>query len=140
LVPPFILYLFNSVLISIVQDISFLNDPGPRCPVTYELEGQLLAACSCNTPCPCWIGEDPGNGFCKSFLAYHFNRGQVRGIDVAGQTPVKIVYIPGSGLGRLDTVIARRCQNNSFQFALSKPVDRRRGPKRIRLLNRRYNV
>lgn len=70
----------------------------PTTAKTYELEGQLLEACSCNTPCPCWIGEDPDGGFCQSFLAYHFDRGEVRGIDVSGQTLVKIVYIPGNVL------------------------------------------
>jgi hypothetical protein len=63
----------------------------PTTAKTYELEGQLLEACSCNTPCPCWIGEDPDGGICQSFLAYHFDRGEVQGIDVSGQTLVKIV-------------------------------------------------
>jgi hypothetical protein len=49
-------------------------------------------------PCPCWIGEDPDGGICKSFLAYHFDRGEIQGIDVSGQTLVKIVYIPGNVL------------------------------------------
>src|SRR5271165_5565852 len=70
----------------------------PATAKTYELEGQLLEACSCNTPCPCWIGEDPDGGICKSFLAYHFDRGEIQGIDVSGQTLVKIVYIPGTSL------------------------------------------
>jgi hypothetical protein len=70
----------------------------PATAKTYELEGQLLEACSCNTPCPCWIGEDPDGGICKSFLAYHFDRGEIQGIDVSGQTLVKIVYIPGNVL------------------------------------------
>jgi hypothetical protein len=70
----------------------------PATAKTYELEGQLLEACSCNTPCPCWIGEDPDGGICKSFLAYHFDRGEIQGIDVSGQTLVKIVHIPGNVL------------------------------------------
>lgn len=64
----------------------------------YELEGQILEACSCNTPCPCWIGEDPDGGSCDSFIAYHVERGKIQGLDVSGLTLVKIVYIPGNVL------------------------------------------
>jgi|SRR5579883_729679 hypothetical protein len=63
---------------------------------TYELEGQILEACSCKTPCPCWIGEDPDEGSCDSFVAYHIERGNIQGLDVSGLTLVKIVYIPGN--------------------------------------------
>lgn len=65
---------------------------------TYELEGQILEACSCSTPCPCWIGEDPDGGSCDSFIAYHIERGEIQGLDVSGLTLVKIVYIPGNVL------------------------------------------
>lgn len=64
----------------------------------YELEGQILEACSCKTPCPCWIGEDPDGGACDSFVAYHIERGEIQGLDVSGLTLVKIVYIPGNVL------------------------------------------
>ena len=63
---------------------------------TYSLEGQILEACSCIAPCPCWIGDDPHGGSCDSFVAYHVERGEVQGIDVSGLTLVKIVYIPGN--------------------------------------------
>lgn len=65
---------------------------------TYELDGQILEACSCKTPCPCWIGEDPDGGACDSFVAYHIEKGVIQGIDVSGLTLVKIVYIPGNVL------------------------------------------
>jgi hypothetical protein len=63
---------------------------------TYTLEGQILEACSCSAPCPCWIGDDPDGGYCDSFVAYHVERGSILGIDVSGLTLVKIVYIPGN--------------------------------------------
>ncbi len=63
---------------------------------TYTLEGEILEACSCTAPCPCWIGDDPHGGTCDSFVAYHVERGEVEGIDVSGLTLVKIVYIPGN--------------------------------------------
>lgn len=64
----------------------------------YNLSGQILEACSCSTPCPCWIGEDPDGGACDSFVAYHIEQGEIEGIDVSGLTLVKIVYIPGNVL------------------------------------------
>jgi hypothetical protein len=66
--------------------------------VAYDLEGSLLEVCSCDVLCPCWIGEDPDEGDCKSFVAYHFDRGAIRGVDVSGLTLVSAVYIPGNVL------------------------------------------
>jgi len=61
---------------------------------TYQLEGTLLEACNCGVLCPCWVGENPDEGECFAFNAYHFNRGQIRGIDVSGLNLVEIVHIP----------------------------------------------
>jgi hypothetical protein len=65
---------------------------------TYTVEGQLLEVCSCGTLCPCWVGEDPDGGTCDSFVAWHVEKGQIKGIDVAGLTLVNIVHIPGNVL------------------------------------------
>ena len=40
----------------------------------YQLEGTLLEVCSCDTLCPCWIGEDPDNGTCEAVVAYNLDR------------------------------------------------------------------
>lgn len=64
----------------------------------YELEGTLLEACSCGVLCPCWIGEDPDEGDCHSFNAYHFDRGQVGGIDVSGLNFITVNHVPGNVL------------------------------------------
>ncbi len=64
----------------------------------YDIEGTLLEACDCGVLCPCWIGEDPDNGDCHSFIAYHFDRGTIRGVDVAGLNFVRICHIPGNVL------------------------------------------
>jgi hypothetical protein len=66
--------------------------------VGYDLEGSLLEVCTCDVLCPCWIGEDPDNGDCESVVAYHFDRGTIRGIDVSGLTVASAVYIPGNVL------------------------------------------
>lgn len=64
----------------------------------YQLEGTLLEVCSCDVLCPCWIGEDPDGGTCDSFLAYHLDKGTIRGVDVSGLTLVSVVNIPGNVL------------------------------------------
>ena len=64
----------------------------------YELHGPLLEACSCGVLCPCWIGEDPDQGTCDAFNAYHFDRGTIGDVDVSGLTFVRVVQIPGNVL------------------------------------------
>ena len=64
--------------------------------VGYQLEGSLLEVCSCDVLCPCWIGEDPDQGTCDSIVAYHFDSGTIRGVDVSGLTLVSAVNIPGN--------------------------------------------
>jgi hypothetical protein len=72
----------------------------------YSLEGSLLEACSCNVLCPCWIGEDPDMGDCRSFLAYHIASGRVQGVDVSGLSVVAVCYIPGNVLaGNWEVVV-----------------------------------
>lgn len=63
---------------------------------TYALEGTILEACSCNILCPCWVGEDPDNGTCDAILAYHIDRGEIRGADVSGLTWALVGHIPGN--------------------------------------------
>ena len=64
----------------------------------YTVQGTLLEACSCRTLCRCWIGEDPDGGACDSFLAYNIEKGEIKGLDVAGLTYVEVVKIPGNVL------------------------------------------
>ena len=64
----------------------------------YHLEGRLLEVCDCRVLCPCWIGEDPDNGTCDSVLAYHFDKGMIDGLDVAGRTIAMVSHIPGNVL------------------------------------------
>ena len=64
----------------------------------YAIEGKLLEACSCGAPCPCWIGDDPDGGACESLLAYHYERGEINGVDVSGLTLALAFLIPGNVL------------------------------------------
>ena len=66
--------------------------------MAYQLTGRLLEVCTCNTLCPCWVGEDPDGGTCDSALAYHFDHGSVDGVDVSGLTLATNVFIPGTPL------------------------------------------
>ncbi|MFZ0018835.1 MAG: DUF1326 domain-containing protein, partial [Acetobacteraceae bacterium] len=63
--------------------------------MAYHLEGRLLEVCDCRVLCPCWIGEDPDNGTCDSAMAYHFDAGQIDGVDVTGRTIAFVCHIPG---------------------------------------------
>jgi hypothetical protein len=65
---------------------------------TYSITGTLLEACSCRTLCRCWIGEDPDDGACDAFNAYHIDKGEINGIDVSGLNYVQVVQIPGNVL------------------------------------------
>ncbi len=76
-----------------------LTEPAPAgTAVAYDLKGTLLEACSCGVLCPCWIGEDPDGGSCDGLIAYHFDRGTIRGVDVAGLSIVNVAKIPGNVL------------------------------------------
>lgn len=66
--------------------------------MAYHLEGRLLEVCDCRVLCPCWIGEDPDNGTCKGFVAWHFDKGAINGVDVADRTVVCLAAIPGNVL------------------------------------------
>jgi hypothetical protein len=60
----------------------------------YRLEGTLLEACSCDVLCPCWIGEDADGGSCNAVNAYHFDKGDIDGVDVSGLNVVYVLHIP----------------------------------------------
>lgn len=64
----------------------------------YAIEGRMLEACSCAAICPCWVGDDPDGGKCDGLIAYHYDRGQINGVDVAGLTLALGVHIPGNVL------------------------------------------
>jgi hypothetical protein len=66
--------------------------------MAYHLEGRLLEVCDCKVLCPCWIGEDPDNGTCDGFLAWHFDRGRVDDVDVSDRTLACLNHIPGNVL------------------------------------------
>jgi len=64
--------------------------------MAYSVEGQLLEVCTCNILCPCWVGEDPDEGYCDSIMGWHINSGNIEGVDVSGRTLAMLVHIPGN--------------------------------------------
>lgn len=62
----------------------------------YHLEGRLLEVCDCRVLCPCWIGEDPDRGTCDTIVSWHFDKGTIDGVDVAGTTIAIIAHLPGN--------------------------------------------
>jgi hypothetical protein len=84
----------------------------------YDLEGTLLEACSCSTPCPCWIGEDPDGGECQAIVGYHFDRGVIDGVDVSGLDLVNIALIPGNileGNWKIVSYVDERATDEQFR-------------------------
>lgn len=66
--------------------------------MAYHLKGSLLEVCTCKILCPCWVGEDPDFGDCKSAMAWHFDEGTIDDVTVSGRTVALAVYIPGNVL------------------------------------------
>ncbi len=66
--------------------------------MAYTLEGRLLEVCTCKVLCPCWVGEDPDFGTCDGTLAWHFDQGEIDGVDVSGLTFAAVAHIPGNVL------------------------------------------
>ena len=64
--------------------------------MAYHLEGRLLEVCNCRVLCPCWIGEDPDYKTCDTIVAFHFDKGTVDGVDVAGRTIALLAHVPGN--------------------------------------------
>ena len=64
----------------------------------YFLQGSLLEVCTCKILCPCWVGEDPDFGDCKTAISWHFDKGIIDEVDVSGLTIGLVCYIPGNVL------------------------------------------
>lgn len=71
----------------------------------YELEGRMAEACTCKTFCPCTAGHEPDGGSCEFVWGYHFDRGTIDDVDVAGLSMVLIGRLDGAP-GVPDTVRA----------------------------------
>src|SRR5712691_9969721 len=100
--------------------------------VVYDLQGTLLEACSCGVLCPCWIGEDPDGGACDAFIAYHFDAGTIRGVDVSGLSFLSVNRIPGNVLTpnswKVVLFVDERATDEQFQAIIDAYSGKLGGP------------
>jgi hypothetical protein len=97
----------------------------------YQFQGTLLEACTCDVLCPCWIGEDPDNGTCQAVVAYHFDRGTIRGVDVSGLTLANVAFIPGNVLAgnwQLHMFVDERATDEQMQAIIDAFSGKLGGP------------
>ena len=104
----------------------------------YSLEGTLLGACSCVSPCPRWIAPDPGEpagplrgplGPCDAVHAYHFDRGTIRGVVASGLMVVQGLAARGARfgtcLGKQERAVGKRSPLNRSGIRNRKPPPQR---------------
>ncbi|MGF6507430.1 DUF1326 domain-containing protein [Paraburkholderia sp. 32] len=99
--------------------------------MSYQLMGSILEVCECKVLCPCWIGEDPDNGVCRSALAYHYEQGMIDGVDVSGLTIAFAAFIPGNvlkGGWRVAMFVDERASDAQFDALVSVYRGERGGP------------
>jgi hypothetical protein len=97
----------------------------------YHLEGVLLEVCTCNVLCPCWIGEDPDFGTCDAILAYHYEKGEIDGVDVSGLTVAMAGHIPGNvleGNWKVSMFVDERASDEQMAALLSVLQGEKGGP------------
>ncbi len=63
--------------------------------MAYQLEGNSLEACTCETNCPCWAGYEPNEG-CDTVLSWHIDEGTIEGVDVSGRSVAVVADVPCS--------------------------------------------
>jgi hypothetical protein len=99
--------------------------------MSYSLEGRILEVCECKVLCPCWIGEDPDNGTCRSTVAYPYDKGAVDDVDVSGLTIALACFIPGNvlkGNWRVIIFVDERASDAQFEALASVYRGERGGP------------
>src|SRR5690348_8422627 len=65
--------------------------------MAWNIEGTYFENCSCEAVCPCtWssLSKPATYDFCKFFMAFHIDSGNVEGTDVAGCTFAVIAQTP----------------------------------------------
>jgi hypothetical protein len=115
-----------------VMKVAMTQEKAEATGLVYDLQGTLLEACSCGVLCPCWVGEDPDGGTCDAFIAYHFDAGTVRGVDVGGLSFVTVNHIPGNVLTpqswKIVMFIDERATEEQFQAIVDAYSGKLGGP------------
>jgi TonB family protein len=56
----------------------------------WELEGESMTACPCDTPCPCRSNAPPSHPPCHATTVQHFDSGHYGSVDLSGVTYVSL--------------------------------------------------
>jgi hypothetical protein len=97
----------------------------------YDLEGRMQEICTCKTLCPCWVGVDPDGGKCDFEWIFHFDRGQINGVDVAGINMGFHGHLPGNifdGNVRLAVIVDDRASEAQQEALLAAFTGKVGGP------------
>src|SRR5579862_8695772 len=99
--------------------------------MAYSVEGRLLEACSCGGPCPCWVGDDPDGGKCDGMLCYHYDKGEINGVNVSGLTAAFVALIPGNilkGNWKVAALVDSKARPEQKQAILAMHTGKLGGP------------
>ncbi|HVL57821.1 MAG TPA: DUF1326 domain-containing protein [Burkholderiaceae bacterium] len=99
--------------------------------MAYSLEGRLLEVCTCNTLCPCWVGDDPDNGTCQGTLAWKIDKGTIDGVDVSGLSFAGLADIPGNilqGNWKMIAFVDERANKEQEEAMLAVWTGKKGGP------------
>jgi hypothetical protein len=75
--------------------------------MSWEIQGNLIEVCSCNSSCRCVLGPaEPDRGWCSGALTFSIERGQSDGVDLSGRAVLWLIDLPhdfsrGEGTVRL---------------------------------------
>lgn len=62
----------------------------------WKLDGTYMEACTCQTPCPCTMLNDPTEGTCTAMVAWHVDEGHFNGVSLDDLNVVLALHTPGN--------------------------------------------
>ena len=62
----------------------------------WTLDGAYMEACTCETPCPCTMLNDPTEGTCTAVVAWHIDQGHFNGVSLDDLNVVVALHTPGN--------------------------------------------
>ena len=62
----------------------------------WKLDGTYMEACTCETPCPCTMLNDPTEGTCTALVAWHIDQGHFNGVSLDDLNVVVALHTPGN--------------------------------------------
>ncbi|WP_108257898.1 DUF1326 domain-containing protein [Mangrovicoccus ximenensis] len=76
--------------------------------VEWEVHGQELANCNCDSGCPCQFMSLPTKGHCEAIAAFRFDSGHYGDVDLGGTVAAMVVQWPGpihDGNGTMQIIV-----------------------------------